>query len=466
MLPRRARIALLAIVALGVAVRLLSPLHATLFPDGSRYALVGRSFAEEGVMLFPRQDAEGNLEWERNHHFSPLWPLVLSGAYRAFGYSVEATQWTGVAVSLLALGVAWWTTRRLLDADAALATTALLAAHPRLALSGATGNSEDLALLFFALTLLAVFASLTKPWWMLAAGAFASLAFLTRSATGALLVVAGLAGLAWRLRHRGARGVVAVPYLAGAAVFLSTLVLWTLHNVDAHWDGNPDNLYRAMQTSLEAANAQQEILLRPADFLIVLAKQALVFAALLAPFALAMGPALRRAMARERLRDETTSGLWLAVATTLAIGLVMGAAFTLVERIDFLLLDHERYVTFALLPLAWLAMRERPSGAEWTPIVLVVAGALVLSASALAVGLERGPALAADALAERMASDETVTIVGEPASYTLAYFIEREPRIVPDAGKWELVSKPGPHEAGERFEGSRLLREAAVLRGP
>lgn len=452
----------IAAIAAGVALRLAMPLRATLLPDGARLSLLGRSLARGDGFATLAPGADGALAAVPSHEFPPLFPALLSLAYRAWGYSPEVTQWAGVAIGLAALPVVWLATRAVAGREAAWAVTALVAVHPRLVVAGAVGHSEELAVALYAATIAFVLASLREPRWMVAAGAAAGLAFLARSSLGWLLVLAGAAGFAWRLAHRGSRGVTEPWYLAGAALFLATVAAWTWRNVSLFWDGTWASLPAAAQSSGWAQHAQEQALPRPADFAAALALQSAVFALVLAPFALALARPLARAA--RRWREEVASGLWLAVALAVVLATLMGAAFALVEDEPFLLVDHERYLVVAVVPLAWLAWRERPTPREARAFLALVAALALLSAGVAAVGLDRAPALAAREVGAAMSAGDTVVVVGEPASFTLPYYVEKSPRFAENA-TWRIEAGGAP--AGRVVIGSPLVvPNVAGLSGP
>jgi hypothetical protein len=87
-------------------------------------------------------------------------------------------------------------------------------------------------------------------------------------------------------------------------------------------------------------------------------------------------PLLRRV---PLLKDEHDSGLWLAAGLPLVLTVLIDAALWLYER--DLYLHNVRYVSFALVPLAWLVLRHaKPSRATW---LAAAATAMVLVAGTL-----------------------------------------------------------------------------------
>lgn len=464
MLDARHRRLLWGLLLIGAALRLLGPAHVTLSPDASRFALVGRSLALGQGFSIPTPDATGALVAVPDHHVAPLWPTILSLVYRVFGYSPEATAWTGVVVGLAAIAVVGLATRRILGPDAGLAAATLVAVYPRLVFSGPVGNSEDLSVIFFALTLMSVLLSLQQPRWMVAAGAFAALSFLTRAAAGSLFIVAGLLGLAWRLAHRGRGGVLHPAYLGGAALFLGVVAAWTTRNLLTFWDGSWSTLVAAAQTNDWSSYAQSQAWEQPGAYLGVVARQVFVFALVALIPVGALWPLLRRAASRGRVTEEATSGLWLAIGVTALMGVLIGAAFTLVELDTFSLVDHERYLVVALVPLAWLALREVRAPREANRFLALCAFLLVFSVAAFDVGITRGTALAGIEVAQSMQPGDSVSVRAEPWYFTLAYFVDKSPVFTSQDAKFTIVYNPPPGASGEWFGGSPFVGAGLLAR--
>lgn len=465
-LSPRVRVILIGLVVLGGALRIASPLRSTLSYDGGTFALEGRELALGHGFSTLAIGSDGTLQSVPDHQQAPLWPLLLSAVYRAFGYSVAATQWTGVAVSLVAIAVVWAVSRRVVGDDGALVAAAVVATWPRYVWSGAWGYSEDLALIFYTLTLGFVMLSLDRPAFALAAGVAAGAAFLVRGAAGAFFLLAAAAGVAWRLAHRGRRGVTEPWYLAGGAAFLALALAWTTRNVLTFWDGDPATLLAAAQTNAITARAARLAFEEPLRWMVSIARQLAVFLPIAGAVLVAGWPAIRRTSSGERAREETTSGLWIAVGSTVLVALLLGASLDVLERNPWFLLDHERYLTFALVPLAWLFARSAPSARETRVLAAWLGVAAAVSTAMIASGLYAGSCEAAEALARELPEGASVEFRDEYPPLLIAYLVERSPVVVPSGGDYAIVvewdDRPSV-EHGERFEGSRLMGRDAVL---
>lgn len=383
-LPRWARAALLAVIALGVAWRfwrVLGPEGSSRLLrncDGAAYWDLAKSLASGNGLTHTDPalvDKCAAIEFTGlgpSHHYSPLLPMLEAGMIQMFGPSTATLQATVLLLGVLALGVAYWTTRDLLGHAAGLVVAAWAAADWSLRSAGSDGYSEPLLLVTFCLTLWAILRSLEDERHILWAGLFAALGYLSKASLGWFFLVAGLGGLAWRLLHRG-KGVLANRWYLGAiAVFGAIFAAWALRNVRLFWDGSPDGLLNAWQTSAYNSHVFGEAFRRPGKLLEGAAvRLPMLLWGMMVPVVAFWGPLRGRLRS---WREEATSGLLLAAGLMFVLGLLFAAAFDAAEGnpLGVLWMDPLRYVMAAQLPLFWLALGA-PGIRTWQAGVAVAA---------------------------------------------------------------------------------------------
>lgn len=341
------------VLALGLALRVAAPFVMDVWEDGGEYAAMGRSFAEDGTFTLPsgedRLPGGADGQPTASHHYPPAWPVVLGAGYKLLGFGAWQTKLVSLVAALASVAVAWACTRDLLGARAALVVAALVAVEDQLLWAQGRGYSESLVLVFFTLTVWAILRSLKDARFVLLAGLFAGFAYLTRASMGPFFLVAGGAGLAWRLMHRGWRGVLNPWYLAAAALFAGIVAAWAARNVAAH--GWP-----RWETSAHVAAATDFAFAHPKLLALGLLWKFLLFAAFLAAYALPLHRELRQALLK--WRDEETSALLLAGGLVFLLGWLLTALLWGYEGFTPWFVENQRYVVVALVPLAWLALRE------------------------------------------------------------------------------------------------------------
>lgn len=320
--------------------------------DANAYAATGYGWMRTHQFVLPYGDVL--TFWPSgagpSHHFPPGYPFFLGLFYSAFGYGLAQTKLAAVVISLVALGIVAWTTRDLYGRTAALVTTAIVAVTPWLFWLTGMGFSENLALILFTLTMWAIVRSLTDERFIVLAGLFAGLAYLTRSSMGAFFLIAGGGGALWRLYHRGWRAFTSPWYGAAILVFGVILVAWAWRNVALF--GWPN-----WETSPGSRGIPQWIADHKLKFVgSTLARIPLMLAVLL-PLPLILHPEARAAA--RRLREEHASALWLSVFLVWILAVLFSAAYlSMGSWEDSVRLDNLRYAVIALVPLTWLLARE------------------------------------------------------------------------------------------------------------
>ncbi len=393
---------LLGLIGLGVAVRLVAPWLWPLGPDADRYAAMAKGLLDTGSFTMPWGDVySAGMGPQPSHHYPPLYPTVLAGVYSLLGFSRDATRVASIALALAAIAVTYLCSRDLYGHRKGLVAAAVVAVSPVLVLTTDKGYAENLLLLLFVATMWAILKSLEKPWFIVVGALFAALGYLTKSSVGTFFLVAGAGGLAWRLRFRGLKVLRDPAYLTAIALFGSVVVAWAWRN----W-----SLFGSWQTSAHIQAAYDNALAHPLEWAGMLAFSSAVMFGLGYLLFMAVAPWLAQLRRVPLLADEHDSGLWLAAVLPLVLTVLIDAALWLFER-DFFL-HNVRYVSFALVPLAWLVMRHvRPGKAAW---LAVAASALVLVAGTLyyAVPQEKVENRVSTAWGQLASAGDSVSLVG------------------------------------------------------
>lgn len=335
-------------VAIGLIVRLAAPLYAQVGSDGGNYSALGRSFQETGTLTLPWGDVwtNGGEAPAASHHYPPLYPMWDALFFKLFGFGAGSAQAASIASGILAAAVAFFATRRIAGRLWAPWVAALVLLQPRLAWSAGTGFSEGLVVALFTATLWALWESLQKPAWVLAAGVGTALTYLARSSMGPFFLVAILGGMWWRVRNRGWRSLLDPYYLAAGAIVILAVGAWAYRN----W-----SLFHTWETSGYNATAHEYALHNLARFGLILFEKLVLYAGLLALYAATFMPYLKKAA---KDRGERGLLLWLAVGLTTFIGAVLASAYDAYAGFSPWWLDAERYLVVGYVPLLWLMFRQ------------------------------------------------------------------------------------------------------------
>ena len=361
--PLRA-IALVAIIG-GFVIRALPLVLNPHWPfrtcDGRAYYQMGVNWATgSGLYLDDPALTElcRGISLGPSHHYAPLMALIEGSFVLALGETALSLVLPVVLLSVGAVVVAWWATRDLFGGDAALLVGAAISLEWTGAYYGTwSAYSENLVLITFTLTLWAILKALRDDRYLVLAGLFAGLGYLSKAIIGWLFLVAGAGGLLWRFWFRGWRILLNRWYWIAIGVFAIPVLLWALRNISLFWDGTLPGLLGAWQTSAPIARIVAYALSQPGLLLTGLVGKFPVLAVgLLLPFL----PLLRGFVPQVRkFREEQTAGLWLTVALVFGIGWFFAASFWVTEQTGLLWADPIRYVMPAQVPLLWLLVQDR-----------------------------------------------------------------------------------------------------------
>ncbi len=333
----------------GVGLRIATYWTQGLGPDGQIYAVMGHALLEGGSFTMPWggiYDGLGTADASPSQHYPPAYPTMLAGAFAVAGFGPGAVHVVAIATGLASIVVVYACTRDLYGSPAATTLSALVAIGPFFIRNTGNGYSENLILLLFAATMWAILKSLDKPAYIVPAGILAGLGYLSKSSIGYFFVIAGLGGLAWRLRFRGWR-VLRDPYYVAAIISFGAIVVgWASRNILVHG---------TWQTSKHLTAAYETALSSPLDWTLRALFVAAYFAAAGYGIVLAVLPWLKHLGNIPLLDDEHDSGLWLAALLPLVLTVLIESAIWMHE--GQFVLDSVRYLLFVMVPIGWLLAR-------------------------------------------------------------------------------------------------------------
>ena len=293
-----------------------------------------------------------------SHHFAPALAII-EGTFMSFmGATTSTVVIPLLLLSVGAVAVAWWTTRDLFGRDAGLMVGAAVSLEWTGVFFGTWhGYSENLVIIAFTLTMWAIVKALRDDRFLLLAGLFAGVGYLSKASIGWFFIFAGLGGLAWRVVYRGARVLLNPWYLGAILIFAIPVLVWSLRNLSLFWDGSLPGILDAWQTSEVQARYTATAFQHPDQLLLGMAgKLPILIGGLLLPFLPLLG-GFRESV--RRWMDEDVSGLWLSVALVFVLGWFFAGAFWVSEQTSLLWGDPIRYMAPAQVPLLWLLLRSR-----------------------------------------------------------------------------------------------------------
>ena len=345
-----------ALVAVGIALRVLAIAWFPVAADASEYAALGDSVLHGRGMSLPWGEYWELDTWAPgpSHHYPPVYPVYLVPFFAVLGVSTLAVQAAALVAGLALLYVFWRATASLFGRTKATWFVALLALDPVLVTTTGTGYSENLVTLLFVVTVAAILKSLKSPRWILAAGLAAGFAYLTKSSVGPFFLIAGVAGFAWRFHFVKWAVLKDRWYLAAMAVFGVLAGAWAVRNLHWFWDGTPGGLLTDWQTSAWFSRATSNALSHPIDLAGILAIRLPFFVGL---FLLVAGPWWRQIRGLPLLHDEEASALGLAVGLTYVMAWLISGVLWVVERTPAFWADLTRYVVIANPVVWWMAAK-------------------------------------------------------------------------------------------------------------
>jgi len=398
------------LIALGVGLRFLALTRIPVASDAAEYAVLADSILHGEGMWLPWGEYWDLDAWAAapSHHYPPFYPLYLVPFVAVLGFVPFAPQLGSLSAGLALLLVYHRTTAAFFGRDKAMWFVALLALDPVLIVTTGTGYAENLVTLLFVVTIAAILKSLGQPRWILVAGASAGLAYLTKSSVGPFFLVAGIAGFAWRFHFARWAVFRDRAYLGAIALFGTIVGGWAARNLGWFWDGTPEGLLTAWQTSEWFARALDTALEQPADYLWILGARLPFFAGL---FILVAGPWWPEVRRLSFLKDESASALGLAAGLTYVLAWLISGLFWLIERSPVFWADMSRYVVFANPVVWWLAAKgARPEERSFRRRFVVAAVVLLVMDAAAFLVPQGGVFAAYQDLRERSEEGDVVAL--------------------------------------------------------
>ncbi len=344
---------LLICLLVGVLGRILTIWTWDLGWDGSTYAYMAENFRMNGefvdtlIINFGEAGTPYIFTDGYSHHYPPLYPMYLSVFYAIFGFSVTTTKVASVVSSLVLLIVVYFTTKSLYGRKKAFIVTSISSVFFSYFFITGYGFPENMVSIFFVLTIWAILRSLEQGEYIILAGLFAGLGYLTKSSVGYFFIVAGFSGLAWRFYYMRWLVFRDKYYLTAIVVFLSIVVAWAVRNI-ARFGSWETSTYVSFVTSNAISN--------PGAFVTEFFIQFGIYLLVLFTVAIYWLPQLRRTISK--VKDEHYSGLWLAVGLTAVIGAIFGAMFQIWENQPRFGPIVARYSVIAMTPLLWLVVKD------------------------------------------------------------------------------------------------------------
>ncbi len=413
----------LSLIVLGIVLRFLGVVHIRIGVDGKRYEMMAMGFLEHGEFRMPFGNVYfSEQETEYSHHYPPLFPLYLAAWYSVFGFSPLVTEIASITLSLVALGAVFWASNSLYGQRVALFVTAALAVNPPLLNSTYRASSESLVLIFFTLTMWAIIRSLKDDRYMIYAGIFAGLGYLTKSSMGYFFIVAGICGFMWRFYYMRWKVFKNKHYMAAIGIFFGFVGTWAFRNILRHG---------SWETSNFVTFCSRQLFEYPLEWVyktVIYIPHYLLTFFFIGIFVL---PELKRTV--KKIKVEEYSGLWLGVGLAFVIAWLLSGIMWMGE--DYNNAGNwfpNRYTIIAFVPLFWLITREidwkRARERILLLLVLLVALSLFTACRAL------GPASEDDRLQDRAIErlipeleDGDIIAIGDDM-HSRYYFAENLPR--------------------------------------
>ncbi len=375
---------------LGSTILLAAAGHLFIFgnalnPDATSYMDETNTFLATGSLEM------GSAPYPRH---PPMMSFVFAPFALVFGYSefsVHALELFIFVVDLAAL----YAISLPLGPRLRIVPCVLLSFDPVLYLNMSEGRSLGLLVLFALAVLWGIWRSLSDSRWLVVAALGASCGFLTADTAGFLFVAAGAAGFGWRYYYTGSKLFLDRGYLAAAAVFLATVLIWTLYNLRA--TGSPSTDPRVV------GFLGRLFLSTPVEVFVVMVGGSAAYFSLYAssaawPFLLCReGRAALFRLPRLALDDQRIGALFLFIFVAISISATLAAAFVLYEPLRSLagIDTYLRYVAI-ISPMVYLAigfhLRRVVSSRHFVRWALPLAITLILLSGQMVTRIAQGTA--------------------------------------------------------------------------
>ena len=237
---------LLALIGVGVLLRLFSVFTRDIISDGAIYVAYAEGMTRYGDIY---------LEWgqiwpfgvnhppDYSHWFPPLFPAYLAVWIYIFGMSVTVIRIANFVLSVATLYVIYWCTRDLYDRRKALILTAAMSFQPLLIMAAAHSLSENMVVITYVAAVWAILRGFRDGRYLILGGFLAGLTYLSRSNVGYLFILIGAIGFTWRFYLDRWALFRNKYYIIAGLVFCSIFSMWTIRNIIhfgmGGWETNP-----------------------------------------------------------------------------------------------------------------------------------------------------------------------------------------------------------------------------------
>ena len=344
--------ALILVIAFGIIIRLSTIWTMQPSSDAFVYFYMGNSFLHHGEFIMPYGDYSGTSSIY-SHHFPPLYPIYLSFFIALFGYTPFTLNLASALSGLLPIAAAYFATKDLYGKRKALAVSAVIAVEPISVAMGGIGFSENFVNFFFILTMWAILRSLKDERYILWAGLFAGLGYLTKSSMGWFFIIAGLAGFMWRFYYVKFAVLRDRYYLAAIGIFGAFFSVWALRNMARFWDGTFWGLFSSWQTSAYTSYVFATAISRPSELIYALFMRLIFFALIFFGSSMFWLKELKKAPKLE----EENSALFLSIFLIYLLSWIISSMFWVVEHYPMFWALNARYIIPSFVPLLWLVFR-------------------------------------------------------------------------------------------------------------
>ncbi|MCX8173196.1 MAG: glycosyltransferase family 39 protein [Thermoplasmata archaeon] len=429
----------LILILTGIILRILSFWFVPASTDAFVYAAMGEGFLKHGEFVLPLGNSffvPGSPEF--SHHFPPLYPLYLSVFILFFGVSVEVLKIASIISGLLLIPVTYFCTSNLWGRRMGHAAAGIMAVEPASIYIGGLGFAENLLCVFFILTMWAILKGIKDEKYIVFAGLFAGLSYLTKSSMGWFFLIAGICGFIWRFYYIRWQVFKSRYYMVGIGVFITCWGIWAMRNIIHFWDGNFFTLFTAWETSDYIAHVQFAVFSYPGEFLYVFLLRIPLFMLF---FLMLAWPWLPDIWKMKKL-EETSSALFLSIGLVYFIGMFFASAFWVFERHPIFWFLIIRYVMPANISIIWLAVHYYREGGEeekkrfsfnrgWlTTILTVFIVSLVVTTPLIGIPRERGEIKALEWLRENGHVGMSIALQGVHQYEVYIYLHDFEPEIL------------------------------------
>lgn len=343
---------LVLIIIWGIILRIVTYWTADFSPDGSLYAIMGKSFSRSPniVELYSNYKSA-----------SILYPLYLSGFYYIFGYSVELTRIAAISTGIMFIGVVYLCTKNLYGQQKGLIVASIFSLEALFIRSLSWNCAENFIGIFFVATIWALIKSIERDRYILLVALFGLLFFLSKSSMGAFIVPAIFAIFLWKFYYMRFQIFKRKPYIILMSVIALSVFVFILVNIILLWDGSLNSILMALNPNRYLYGEYTSGILNHLDLILYNMLIGLPFFLLLLSI---YGNFWFQELTKgaKKFREEHTSLLWLCfIGISFITWAFLGYAVWCLSSGIKLWYNPDtsvRYLSIGYIPLMWLAVKE------------------------------------------------------------------------------------------------------------